>query len=183
MYVCLKIIPQVGKDIKLNTNSALCKGSEKAEDMTRQTKQSVMSHTSCERDHKLNMAVTWWGNNATVHSARWCLMPTDTSVERPNYPEMTGATNSGLPQKRQSPRPCPRKTPLESIAAPKLWGERKKERRRYLKPRALWSLSTCCRLSDSLASLAQNCFTTQKLLHSFSFLRPHSACNLPALFQ
>lgn len=80
---------------------------------------------------------------------------------------LTGATNSGLPQKRQSPCPWPRKSPLESIAAPKLWGERKKERERYLKPTDLWSLSTCCRLSDSQASLAQNCFTTRKTLTLF----------------
>lgn len=48
------------------------------------------------------------------------------------YPELTGATNSGLPQTRQSPCSWPRKSPQESIAAPKLWVERKKEI--YLKP-------------------------------------------------
>lgn len=125
-------------------------------------------------------------NNAVSRARRcWCWYPQTQvwNAEKSNYPELTGATNSGLPQKRQSPCPWPRKSPLESIAASKLWGERKKERERYLKPAALWSLSTCCRLSDSLASLAQNCSTTRKLLHSFSFLRSHTPCNLRALFQ
>lgn len=155
----------------------------KAEDVTwgkTQTKESWATHSLRPQNQYGSHMMR---NNAIVQRARWRLVPTDTSVEKPNYPELTGATNSGLPQKRQSPCPWPRKSPLESIAAPKLWGERKKERERYLKPTALWSLSTCCRLSDSLASLAQNCFTTRKLLHSFSFLHSHTPCNLPALFQ
>lgn len=105
--------------------------------------------------------------------------------EESNYPELTGATNSGLPQKRQSPCPWPRKPPLESIAAPlALRREEERKRERYVKPTALWSWSTCCRLSDSLASLAQSGPTTpRKLLRSFS---PSSSalrlpCNLPAL--
>lgn len=50
---------------------------------------------------------------------------------------------------------------------PKPWGEKKKERGRYLKPAALRSLSTCYRLSDSLLSLARNRSTTPELLLSF----------------
>lgn len=105
---------------------------------------------------KTNMAVTWPGTTSPYREqdAIWCPQAQAWSVDKFNYPELTGATNSGLPQKRQSPCPWPRKSPLESIAAPKLWGERKNEKGRYLKPRALCFLSTCCRLSDSLASLA-----------------------------
>lgn len=48
----------------------------------------------------------------------WC--PQIQEGEKSNYAESTAMTNSGLPQKRQSPRPWPRKSPFESIAAPKL---------------------------------------------------------------
>lgn len=157
----------------------------KAEDMTWGKHRQKNHELHIQHNHKTNMAVTWWGTMLLYREQDgvWYPQTQVWSVEKSNYPELTGATNSGLPQKRQSPCPWPRKSPLESIAAPKLWGERKKERERYLKPTALWSLSTCCRLSDSVASLAKNCFTTRKLLHSFSFLHSHTRCNLPALFQ
>lgn len=54
------------------------------------------------------------------HDGMWYPQTQVWSAEKSNYPELTGATNSGLPQKRQSPCPWPRKPPLESIAAPKL---------------------------------------------------------------
>lgn len=52
-----------------------------------------------------------------------------------NYTEPKTTTNSHLPQKRQPPRPAPKKRPFELIATPTLCKERERERQRerYLK--------------------------------------------------
>lgn len=55
--------------------------------------------------------------------------------------------------------------------------ERGRKRKKDIWNWALWFLSTCCRLSDSLASLHENSW------HCFSFLHSHTRCNLPALFK
>lgn len=101
------------------------------------------------------------------HVTREATMPTDTCLKF-NYPEPKATANAGLPQNRQSFRLWPRKSPFESIAAPSLC-KRKKQGERYLKPRALWLFSTCCRLSDTRAVLAEARMATWKLWHSFSF--------------
>lgn len=110
-------------------------------------------------DHKNQHGRHMTSNNGIEQHGVWYPEAQVWSVQKSNYPDLTGAPNSGLPQKRQSLCPWPRKSPLESIAAPKLWRERKKEGERYLKPRALRSLSTCCRLSDSPS------FSGTELLH------------------
>lgn len=141
-----------------------------AEDVTlgaSQTKESRAAHSvQPQNQHGSHMT----RNNATVWRARSCLVPTARSAGKSNYTDLTGATNSGLPQKRQSACPWRRKSPLESIAAPKLWGERGE------KERDIWNQQLCGpypRAADSLTPNSpwhRTASLHEKLLRSFSFL-------------
>lgn len=111
---------------------------------------------------------------------RWCLASTSSSMVLCNFHGWTGATNTGLPQKRHSRCSQPRKSPLRSIAAPKLWGEEKKEK-------DIWYKQLCGlypRVGDSVTPAPlwhQTAFPQP--LRSFSFLHSKPPCNLPHPIQ
>lgn len=107
---------------------------------------------------------------------RWCLASTSSSMVLCNFHGWTGATNTGLPQKHHSPSSQPRKSPLRSIAAPKLWGEEKREK-------DIWYQQLCGlypRVGDSVTpSPLWHQTASPRPLRSFSFLRCKTPCNLP----